>query len=121
MKNKHYWILGIIIVVILITIFLINSIHKIPKNEPNWIKDLISKETNSPVANPPATISKCNYREEIVYELSGKCCDIPSLYYNLDGKTIMRGCGLYCSEEYLNFSNELKNCKVIWKDSRTYS
>jgi len=54
----------------------------------DWIKDLIEKEENEPIANPPASLTKCEYKNQIVYYLPPRCCDISSILYDENGNFI---------------------------------
>ena len=96
---------------------------EIEEKTGDWINDLIAKEESQPVANPPASLTKCKYKNQIVYYLPARCCDIFGVLYDInknvicapDGGFIGSGDGR-CSD----FFQERENCEVIWKDSRSY-
>ena len=123
MQQKYFWIIGIIIVAVVVAIFLINPIQKIPENEPKWVNELITNKINNPVANPPASLSKCTYKGEIVYYLPPRCCDVYSVLFNENGNVICSPDGGFTGDgdgRCTDFFEERKNCEVIWKDSRSY-
>ncbi len=122
MKQKNFWLFVIIVLVIIAVVFLLIP-KKISENEPKWVKNLITNEIDDPVANPPASLSKCTYNSEIVYYLPPRCCDIFSVLYDEQGEVICAPDGGFtgggdgrCSD----FFEERKNCELLWEDSRSY-
>ena len=117
--NK-YWFLGatILALVALVAYFALTDNH-IPANEPAWVRDLIAEQINGPVANPPALLSKCTYKDQIVYYLPPRCCDVPSELFDSQGQRICSPDGGYTGSgdgKCPDFSTE--GCDIIWKDSR---
>ena len=55
---------------------------------PAWLTDLIQQQEGEPVANPPASIARYEYKGQTVYFLPQRCCDIFSNLYDADGDTI---------------------------------
>src|SRR5688500_14448619 len=43
-----------------------------------WLNNLIQQLRLEKAANPPAKIYRYTYKGQVVYYLSGRCCDIPS-------------------------------------------
>ncbi len=90
-------------------------------NNPSWVNDFIKKEESNTVANPPASLTKCIYKNQTVYYVPPRCCDIPSVVFNDKGETICspdggetgRGDGK-CSD----FLESKTDCAIVWKDSR---
>ena len=117
MKQKYYWGFGILLLLILsLTIIFIQQ------NKTNWLNQLIEKEKNEPVANPPASLTKCIYKNKIVYYLPPRCCDIQSVLYNKNGEFICApdgGISGVGDGRCPDFFEERKNCEIIWKDSRS--
>ncbi len=123
MQQKYFFLLGIIVLFIIVVVFLIFP-KIISENEPKWVKNLITNEIDGPVANPPASLSKCVYKNEIVYYLPPRCCDIFSVLYDKQGEVICAPDGGITGDgdgRCSDFFEERKNCEVIWKDSRSYS
>lgn len=90
---------------------------------PSWVKDLIAGQEKEAVANPPAELSKCIYKDKIVYYLPPRCCDISSVLYDENGNYlcspdggITAGGDGKCGDFY----EERKNCEVVWTDHRSY-
>ena len=87
MLMKKILVIGMLGVVLLIftTYYLLspksssNPISISTNNNFTWLKDLIKQEESNPEANPPASLSKCTYRNQSVYYLPPRCCDIPSI------------------------------------------
>ncbi len=123
-------LIGILAVVFLIfaSYYLLNlkkTSNPVPtntNNDPTWLKDLIKQEESKSTANPPASISRCTYKNQTVYYLPARCCDIPSVVYNdkgdilcsPDGGLTGRGDGK-CTD----FLNTRKDCIAVWKDTRS--
>jgi hypothetical protein len=115
-------------VAVIITMLLINGLMDGLFSEeryqlPDWINRLIEKEKAEDVANPPAFLSKCKYKGQIVYYLPPRCCDIPGVLYDENGNIICspdggltgRGDGK-CADFAHGY--EKSECEVIWRDTR---
>ena len=75
-----------------------------------------------PPENPPSSISKCVYRIQVVYYVPPRCCDIPSILWDVNGIEICNpGGGLSgaCDGKCSEFDREKKDCLIVWKDSRS--
>jgi hypothetical protein len=86
-----------------------------------WIKDLITKELSTPVANPPALLTQYEYNNQTVYYLRARCCDIPSTLYDENGSYICSPDGGFSGNgdgKCPSFSTTGQNGKVVWKDPR---
>lgn len=92
-----------------------------PTKPPEWVAALIARLESEPVANPPASITRFDYRGQPVYYLPPRCCDIPSTLYDAagavlcspDGGFIGRGDGR-CA----GFFTERTNEHNVWRDKR---
>ncbi len=113
------------LIAIVSTLFLSACVQQENNKEgatPVWIKDLIIGEESEPVANPPASLTQCRYKEQVVYYLPPRCCDIPSILYDENGNVIcvpdggLIGMG---DGRCPDFFDERTACEVIWKDSRS--
>jgi hypothetical protein len=90
-------------------------------NDPEWLTALIRDLENQPVANPPAFIARYDYRDQAVYYLPARCCDIPSNVYNVVGTIICHadgGLGGAGDGRCSDFLSARKNEKIIWRDPR---
>jgi len=56
--------------------------------EPAWVRDLVGRIEQEPVANPPASLWRYEYHGDVVYFIPQTCCDIPSALYDADGNVI---------------------------------
>ena len=131
MKINH--ILSAIILILLILgggLYLLNIYEKKTlylsgeENNINWLEDLIEQEKTNPVANPPSSITKCNYNDEVVYYLPARCCGVYGFLYNSDGKIICSPDGGFIGSgdgRCVDFFSDRTDCEVIWADSRSFS
>ena len=128
--KKTYILIVLVISVILICVYIYQNLpkqdasNKQDKQNPSFVQDLITQEESGLVANPPASLTKCVYKNQIVYYLPSRCCDISSVLYNEDGDVICSPDGGFTGGgdgRCTDFFEERKNCEVIWKDSRSYS
>ena len=86
-----------------------------------WLNQLIQEIQQAEPANPPAKIYRYTYNNQEVYYLTGRCCDIPSRLYDMEGNIICepdggitgRGDGR-CTDFFEKRSNET----LIWEDKR---
>jgi hypothetical protein len=88
---------------------------------PSWINEVIAKEESEPVANPPASLSGCMYKNQTVYYLPPRCCDISSVLFNENGEVICAPDGGFTGGgdgRCPDFFEERKDCEIIWEDSR---
>ena len=88
---------------------------------PEWLTQLIRKLESAPPANPPARLTRYTYRDQTVFYLPPRCCDIASILYDADGKVLCKPDGGLtgagdgrCSD----FSKERKDERLIWQDTR---
>jgi len=90
-------------------------------DNPDWINELIKEFESEPVGNPPQSIWRYNYKEQIVYYVPPQCCDQFSVLYNADGDAICapdggftgRGDG-HCPDFFSTRTDQ----KLIWQDKR---
>jgi uncharacterized protein DUF6970 len=95
-----------------------------PERLPAWLDSLIRELSSAPVANPPASIARYDYKGEVVYYLPPRCCDIQGDVYQSDGRILChpdgglagRGDGR-CPE----FLGERTNEQLVWRDPRSHS
>ncbi|TSC78333.1 MAG: hypothetical protein G01um101433_274 [Parcubacteria group bacterium Gr01-1014_33] len=88
---------------------------------PSWIKKLITEEESDRVANPPASLTQFEYKNQTVYYLPSRCCDIPSILYDENGNVICSPDGGFTGRgdgKCSDFFKTRQNGKVIWKDTR---
>lgn len=95
--------------------------RRLPPDTPPWLRELVQSLATEPVANPPASITAFTYRDQTVYFLPPRCCDITSILYDSSGVVLCapdggldgRGDGK-CSD----FVSARRNERLIWADPR---
>lgn len=91
-------------------------------SNPVWLDQLIQKFESDPIANPPLSVWKYEYNDQVVYFIPQHCCDITSVLYDAEGAILCapdggiagRGDGK-CTDFFDKRSNE----QLIWQDGRT--
>ena len=98
-----------------------NQTPKNNKTNETWINELIKKQLSEPPANPPATLSRCQWKDQIVYYLPPRCCDIQSELYDKKGNLICRPDGGIAGNgdgKCPDFIKKNLSCEIIWTDPR---
>jgi len=86
---------------------------------PEWLDELIRQLESEPVANPPQWIARYECQGQIVYYLPPRCCDIPSILYDVDGNIICNpDGGIGGTGDGRCPTCEWKNEEVVWRDLR---
>jgi hypothetical protein len=86
-----------------------------------WVDTLVEKFQREPVGNPPQSIWRYTYRDQIVYYVPAQCCDQFSSLYDSAGCIICAPDGGITGKgdrQCLDFFEERKDEKLIWKDPR---
>lgn len=97
------------------------QVNNSSSNNPSWVNEFIKNQLSEPVANPPASLSKCEWKGQTVYYLPPRCCDIQSELYDKNGNLICRPDGGIAANgdgKCPDFNKEKQNCEVIWTDKR---
>jgi hypothetical protein len=92
-----------------------------PESTREWLTALIRNFEKQPVANPPVSITRYEYKSEVVYFVPPRCCDIWSDLYRADGTTLCHPTGGLTGNgdgRCPDFLAERKNPQVIWQDPR---
>lgn len=91
---------------------------------PAWLRDLISELESQPVANPPLWIARYDYLDQTVYYLPPRCCDVPSVLYDVEGTVLCSPDGGISGGgdgRCPDFFDERENEVIVWRDSRVPS
>lgn len=123
MKNKKLGFIVIIFAIVFIFSYVQQKIFCQEVKLSSWVKDLLAKEEKEQVANPPASLTKCVYKDKIVYYLPPRCCDIGSILYDENGNFICSPDGGFAGSgegKCPDFFEKRTNCEIIWNDSRSY-
>ncbi|MHC2990560.1 hypothetical protein OB13_02775 [Pontibacter sp. HJ8] len=86
-----------------------------------WLSDLIRELEQEPPANPPAKLYRYNYKEQEVYYLPSRCCDIPGKVYDVDGNLLCEPEGGITGKgdgRCTDFLETRTNETLIWEDKR---
>ena len=86
-----------------------------------WLRDLIRRLENEPVANPPRSIVQYVYKGQTVYYLPPPCCDIFSDLYDADGDLLGHPDGGITEQgdgKFLDFREERADEQPVWADDR---
>ena len=92
-----------------------------PEPTQTWLPALIRTFEQQPVANPPASVTRYEYKGEIVYFVPPRCCDVWSDLYRADGTTLCHPNGGLTGNgdgRCPDFFAARKNEHVIWQDPR---
>src|SRR5688572_5744526 len=92
-----------------------------PEALPDWLTALTRELQTEPVANPPAFIARYEYKNEVVYYLPPRCCDVWSNLYRADGTVLCHPDGGLTGKgdgRCADFVAERKNERIIWRDPR---
>ena len=88
---------------------------------PDWLFKQIENFEKDKPANPPVKIYSYHYNGEIVYYITGRCCDIPSSLFSVEGQQLCQPDGGYtgkgdgkCADFFDNRTEE----NLVWEDSR---
>ncbi len=91
------------------------------EGKPAWMQSLIASIEAEPVWNPPATITRYNYRGAAVYYLAAHCCDIRSKLYSASGSLVCEPDGGITGKgdgKCDDFLATRRDEKLVWKDQR---
>lgn len=92
-----------------------------PERTPAWLAGLIRTFELQPVANPPVSITRYEFKGEVVYFVPQRCCDVRSDLYRADGTTLCQPDGGLTGNgdgRCADFFTERRNAQVIWQDPR---
>jgi hypothetical protein len=87
---------------------------------PKWLKKVVHELEAARRDNTTARIIRYRYRNEFVYFLESKCCDMFNNLYDINGKRICSTGGVHGRGDgkCADFYSERKDEKVIWEDKR---
>jgi|SRR6266540_2384183 len=92
-----------------------------PDQMPEWLTALIHTFETQPVADPPLSITRYEYKDEVVYFVPPRCCDVWSDLYRADGSSLCHPNGGTTGAgdgRCADFFSERKNAQIIWQDPR---
>jgi hypothetical protein len=89
---------------------------------PAWLTAVIRQLETQPVANPPAFVARYEYREDTVYFVPQRCCDVMSVVYRSDGAVMCQPDGGLAGTgdgRCPDFFAARRNERIIWRDPRS--
>ena len=92
-----------------------------PSSAPPWVMAMISRLGTEPVANPPASVARYDYKGQDVYFVPQRCCDVMSVLYGSDGAVICHPDGGISGKgdgRCADFFADRHNERIIWRDSK---
>jgi hypothetical protein len=109
----------------LVCLLLVSCTHQnptAPQGHPEWLTTLIRGFEGQPVANPPLSVTRYDYKGQVVYFVPQRCCDVFSDVYRADGTVLCHPDGGQTGRGdggCVDFFTERKNPQLIWQDPRT--
>lgn len=94
----------------------------VASDAPPFVRDLIKRFEDAPVANPPVVITRYEYKGRLVYYVPPRCCDVPSTLYDDKGGVICQPDGGFTGRgdaKCADFFDARSKPQVIWKDPRS--
>lgn len=86
-----------------------------------WLNQMIQELQQAEPANPPAKIFRYTYNDQEVYYLTGRCCDIPSRLYDMEGNILCEPDGGITGKgdgRCTDFFEKRSDETLIWEDKR---
>ena len=90
-------------------------------SSPAWVMALIRQLETEPVANPPGFLVRYEYKQQDVYFVPQRCCDVMSVVYSSGGAVLCHPDGGFTGKgdgRCADFFAERRNERIIWRDSR---
>jgi hypothetical protein len=94
---------------------------KATTEKPAWLQQRIAEIQQDKPANPPIKIYSYQYKGQLVYFITSRCCDIPSEVYTVQGQQLCQPDGGFtgkgdgkCPDYFQTHTAE----KLIWEDLR---
>ncbi len=101
--------------------FIIGCSQSTSPDNPDWVEDLIVQYKNESVGNPPQSIWRYNYKNQMVYYVPPQCCDQFSILYDEKGNELGAPDGGITGDgdgRFTDFFTARTDEKLIWKDPR---
>ena len=107
--------------IIIILIILVGCSHATQPVNPGWVDQLIKQYESEPAGDPPLSIWRYDFKDQIVYFVPARCCDIYSILFDANGNILCAPDGGIagvgdgrCSDFFTQRTNE----QLIWQDPR---
>ncbi|MBC5994124.1 DUF6970 domain-containing protein [Pontibacter cellulosilyticus] len=86
-----------------------------------WLSQMIQEMEQGKPSNPPAKVYRYTYNDQQVYYVTGRCCDIPSKLYDMNGNVICEPDGGITGKgdgRCPDFFEKRSDETLIWEDKR---
>lgn len=86
-----------------------------------WLNQMIQQMQEDEAANPPAKVYRYTYKDQEVYYVTGRCCDVPGKVYDMYGNVICEPDGGITGKgdgRCPDFFEQRKDETLIWEDKR---
>lgn len=93
------------------------------KDEPQWVKDLVTHLKSEPVTNPPTFLQKCTVDSKVTYYQSPKAGDQMSVLYDQNGQVLCAPDGGIAGkgdEKCPDYFQTRTDCNYVWTDNRAF-
>ena len=88
---------------------------------PDWLQAQITSFQQAKPANPPVKIYRYRYNGQQVYYITGRCCDIPSSVFSVEGQQLCQPDGGITGRgdgKCAGFFETRTEEKLVWEDLR---
>ena len=108
-------------VIIILLIILVGCSQATQTGNPGWVDQLIKQFESEPVGNPPLSILRYDYMDQVVYFVPAHCCDIYSILYDADGNVLCAPDGGIAGTgdgRCTDFFTQRAHEQLVWIDKR---
>lgn len=91
------------------------------QEKPAWLQEKITAFEREKPANPPVKIYRYRYNGQPVFFITGRCCDIPSQLFTVEGQQLCQPDGGLTGRgdgKCADFFDARTDEKLIWEDLR---
>ena len=88
---------------------------------PDWVHTQIENFQQEKPANPPIKIYSYRYKGQLVYYITGRCCDIPSSLFTVEGQQLCQPDGGITGKgdgKCADFFKTRTEEQLVWEDPR---
>jgi hypothetical protein len=109
------------LLVLVTFVFVAGCAEATPTANPEWVDQLIQQYEGELVGNPPQSIWRYRYNDQIVYYVPAQCCDMFSALCDADGNVLCAPDGGIDGEgdrRCADFLSQKVDETLIWQDPR---
>lgn len=93
----------------------------VPDDTPPFFRAMIVRVLASPATNPPTRILRYQWRDQPVYYVPPRCCDIPGVVYDAKGTHLCAPTGGFVASgdgKCPEFFEQRRDEQLVWRDVR---